>query len=96
MSRRREDTSIPPANKRTFLGRLVVTYFQMSALRIVCPRGKKTRCLTTFMFYVGKVVSVGLQMVNGGHRLYRLQTVAESISNKGHVSGAILLRLRRC
>ena len=50
MSRRREDTSIPPANKRTFLGRLVVTYFQMSALRIVCPRGKKTRCLTTFMF----------------------------------------------
>ena len=42
---------------------------------------------------VGELVFVGLQLVNGSHRLYRLQTVAVGISDEGHVPGAILLPL---
>ena len=52
------------------------------------------RCsLTHVHVYVGEIVLIGLQLVGNRHRLYRLQTMAVSISNEGHGAGAILLRL---
>ena len=52
------------------------------------------RCPLTYVHAdVGEIVLIGLQLVGNRHRLYRLQTMAVSISNEGHGAGAILLRL---